>query len=123
MPRKLLVLLALLVIVASTERRAHATTTIKLATLAPANSAWARQFKKLADDVSNDTGGELRIDFQWNGQAGDEVLMVQKSAPVSSTRPRSRCSASHRRAWRTCFSSSFRASSQAGRSSTRRGMR
>ncbi len=78
MTRKLLVLLTLLVIAASTERPARATTTIKLATLAPADSAWAKQFKKLADDVSNDTGGELRIDFQWNGQAGDEVLMVQK---------------------------------------------
>ena len=75
MTRTLLVLLALLVIVASTERRARATTTIKLATLAPADSSWAKQFKKLADDVSNDTGGELRIDFQWNGQAGDEVRL------------------------------------------------
>jgi TRAP-type C4-dicarboxylate transport system substrate-binding protein len=28
--------------------------------------------------VSNDTGGELHLDFQWNGTAGDEVLMVQK---------------------------------------------
>ena len=25
-----------------------------------------------------DTGDDLQIDFQWNGQAGDEALMVQK---------------------------------------------
>ena len=28
--------------------------------------------------MSDDTNGELVLDFQWNGQAGDEVLMVQK---------------------------------------------
>jgi TRAP-type C4-dicarboxylate transport system substrate-binding protein len=78
MTRKFFALLALPLLLASMERAARATTTIKMATLAPANSSWARQFKKLADDVSNDTGGELRIDFQWNGQAGDEVLMIQK---------------------------------------------
>ena len=75
---KLLVLLVLLALLTSTERAARATTTIKFATLVPANSAWAKEFKKLAADVSNDTEGELQIDYQWNGQAGDEALMVQK---------------------------------------------
>ena len=28
--------------------------------------------------MSDDTNGELQLDFQWNGQAGDENLMVQK---------------------------------------------
>jgi TRAP-type transport system periplasmic protein len=28
--------------------------------------------------VASDTDGELSMDFQWNGQAGDEALMVQK---------------------------------------------
>jgi TRAP-type C4-dicarboxylate transport system substrate-binding protein len=28
--------------------------------------------------VAADTNGEMQLDFQWNGQAGDEVLMVQK---------------------------------------------
>jgi TRAP-type C4-dicarboxylate transport system substrate-binding protein len=56
---------------------AEATTTLKIGTLAPADSAWGKEFKKLAQNVSDDTNGELQLDFLWNGQAGDEVLMVQ----------------------------------------------
>jgi TRAP-type C4-dicarboxylate transport system substrate-binding protein len=58
--------------------QAQAATTLKMGTLAPSDSAWGKEFKKWANDVSSDTGGELQLDFQWNGQAGDEVLMVQK---------------------------------------------
>jgi TRAP-type C4-dicarboxylate transport system substrate-binding protein len=57
---------------------AHAATTLKIGTLAPADSVWGREFKKWASDVSADSGGALELDFQWNAQAGDEVLMVQK---------------------------------------------
>jgi TRAP-type C4-dicarboxylate transport system substrate-binding protein len=57
---------------------AQAATTLKIGTLAPQDSPWGREFKKWASDVSTDTNGELTLDFQWNGQAGDEVLMVQK---------------------------------------------
>src|SRR5271165_6119787 len=57
---------------------ADAATTLKFGTLAPGDSAWGKEFKKWAKDVSDDTSGELQLDFQWNGQAGDEVLMVQK---------------------------------------------
>ncbi|HEX4447590.1 MAG TPA: TRAP transporter substrate-binding protein DctP [Polyangiaceae bacterium] len=56
----------------------RAQTVVKIGTLAPADSLWAHEFKKLAAAVSTDTNGELQLDFQWNGQAGDEVLMVQK---------------------------------------------
>jgi TRAP-type C4-dicarboxylate transport system substrate-binding protein len=56
----------------------QAATTLKIGTLAPQDSPWGREFKKWATDVSADTNGELTLDFQWNGQAGDEVLMVQK---------------------------------------------
>ncbi len=51
---------------------------VKIGTLAPADSLWAHEFKKLAKAIEGDTNGELKLDFQWNGQAGDEVLMVQK---------------------------------------------
>ena len=54
------------------------TTVLKVGTLAPQDSAWGKEFKKSAKDVSDDTNGELQLDFQWNGQAGDENLMVQK---------------------------------------------
>ncbi len=57
---------------------AGATTTIKIGTLAPGNSPWGKEFKRWAAEVNQDTGGELELDFQWNGQAGDEALMVQK---------------------------------------------
>lgn len=57
---------------------ARAATTFKIGTLAPGNSPWGKEFKRWASEVNRDTGGELELDFQWNGQAGDEALMVQK---------------------------------------------
>jgi TRAP-type transport system periplasmic protein len=58
---------------------AHAeTTTLKFATLLPQNSPWGRELRSWASFIAADTGGDLQIDFQWNGQAGDEALMVQK---------------------------------------------
>jgi TRAP-type transport system periplasmic protein len=57
---------------------ARATTTIKIGTLAPQDSPWGKEFKKCANEVSNATQGDVVLDFQWNAQAGDEVLMVQK---------------------------------------------
>src|SRR5215472_9570967 len=57
---------------------AGATMTLKFGTLAPQDSPWGKEFKKWANAVAADTNGELQLDFQWNGQAGDEVLMVQK---------------------------------------------
>jgi TRAP-type transport system periplasmic protein len=57
---------------------ARATTVIRIGTLAPGNSPWAKEFKKFAADVASDTNGEVELDYQWNGQAGDEALMIQK---------------------------------------------
>jgi TRAP-type C4-dicarboxylate transport system substrate-binding protein len=57
---------------------ADAATVLKIGTLAPADSPWGKGFKKWAADISAATNGDLQLDFQWNGQAGDEVLMVQK---------------------------------------------
>jgi TRAP-type C4-dicarboxylate transport system substrate-binding protein len=57
---------------------ARATITLKIGTLAPQHSPWGNEFRKWATAVSTDTNGEMQLDFQWNGQAGDEVLMVQK---------------------------------------------
>jgi TRAP-type C4-dicarboxylate transport system substrate-binding protein len=75
---KLSFLLLVVALVASCSSVADAATIVKIGTLAPADSLWAREFKKLAAAISSDTGGELQLDFQWNGQAGDEALMVQK---------------------------------------------
>jgi len=57
---------------------AWASTTLKFGTLLPQNSPWGRALKKWAGLVASDTSDDLQIDFQWNGQAGDEALMVQK---------------------------------------------
>ncbi|HEY1693208.1 MAG TPA: TRAP transporter substrate-binding protein DctP [Polyangiaceae bacterium] len=76
--RKLLTALATAAVAMGIASSADAATTLKFGTLAPGDSAWGKEFKKWAKEVSDDTGGELQLDFQWNGQAGDEVLMVQK---------------------------------------------
>jgi TRAP-type C4-dicarboxylate transport system substrate-binding protein len=67
---------AVLVVLSSAP--ASATTTIKIATVAPQDSPWGKDLKQWAKDVAEDTAGEAEIDFQWNAQAGDESLMVQK---------------------------------------------
>jgi len=53
---------------------AEASTTIAIATLAPAGSPWATAFTQFADDVKNDTGGDVILDFRY-GYA-DEAQMV-----------------------------------------------
>ncbi len=78
MLRKIIALVMGISLVASFPGVARAVTVVKVGTLAPANSGWSKDFKKFATDVANDTNGELQIDYQWNGQAGDEALMVQK---------------------------------------------
>ncbi len=60
------------------EPAADAGVTLKIATLAPQDSVWGREFKKLAADVASDTNGDVTLDFSWNGQAGDEKLMIEK---------------------------------------------
>ncbi|HEY1694529.1 MAG TPA: TRAP transporter substrate-binding protein DctP [Polyangiaceae bacterium] len=55
-----------------------AATILKIGTLAPGDSPWGREFKKWAADVASETNGDVTIDVAWNGQAGDEKLMVEK---------------------------------------------
>jgi TRAP-type transport system periplasmic protein len=70
--------LAALATTASPAPAEAAPLTIKIGTLAPQDSPWGREFKRLAADVAADTNGEVTLDFAWNGQAGDEKLMVEK---------------------------------------------
>src|SRR5258708_3123467 len=76
--RKLVTMLGAIGLVTGFASGAHAATTFKIGTLAPQDSRWGKEFKKWAADVSKDTNGELQLDFQWNGQAGDDVVMVRK---------------------------------------------
>jgi TRAP-type transport system periplasmic protein len=55
-----------------------AATTLKIGTLAPGDSPWGREFKRWAAAVAAETNGEVTIDVAWNGQAGDEKLMIEK---------------------------------------------
>jgi len=75
--RRLLVFLLTAVVSGAWAGPARATTTIKIATLAPRGS-WASVFTRWGQEVSDQTGGDVQFDIQWNGQAGDEALMVQK---------------------------------------------
>jgi TRAP-type transport system periplasmic protein len=76
--RKFVTMFAAATFVTGVADVAGATTVLKIGTLAPQESSWGKEFKHLAKDVSDDTNGELVLDFQWNGTAGDENLMVQK---------------------------------------------
>lgn len=78
MTRKLLASFAVTAFLLALSSGAGAATTLKIGTLAPQDSPWGKEFKKWANTVSTETNGEVSLDFQWNGQAGDEVLMVQK---------------------------------------------
>jgi TRAP-type C4-dicarboxylate transport system substrate-binding protein len=77
LPQRLFVLLLLAVVSGAWAGPARATTTIKIATLAP-HGSWANVFTRWGQEVSDQTGGDVQFDIQWNGQAGDEALMVQK---------------------------------------------
>jgi TRAP-type C4-dicarboxylate transport system substrate-binding protein len=76
--RKLLTACAATVWLVAFAGEARAVTTLKFATLAPAESAWGRNYRRYAKAVSDATNGDLQVDFQFNGQAGDENLVVQK---------------------------------------------
>ena len=76
--RKLVSMLGAAAVLTAFTCGAEAATTLKIGTLAPADSPWGKGFKKWAADIAAETNGDLQLDFQFNGQAGDEVLMVQK---------------------------------------------
>jgi TRAP-type C4-dicarboxylate transport system substrate-binding protein len=76
MHRLAFLLLVVASLVAATGARAAVT--VKVGTLVPQDSPWGKELKRLARQLSADTGGEVQLDVQWNGQAGDEGLMVQK---------------------------------------------
>jgi TRAP-type C4-dicarboxylate transport system substrate-binding protein len=78
MLRKFVSVFAAIATVTCVATSAHATTTIKIGTLAPQESPWGKEFKRFTNDINSLTKGEVQLDYQWNGQAGDEVLMVQK---------------------------------------------
>jgi TRAP-type C4-dicarboxylate transport system substrate-binding protein len=57
---------------------AQEVTTIRLATLAPRGSAWERGFARWNRELTERTGGRLRIQVYAGGSAGDERTVVRK---------------------------------------------
>ncbi len=57
---------------------AQAKTKIKLATLAPADSAWMKLFDGMNRELKQATGGEVAFKFFAGGAAGDEKDVVRK---------------------------------------------
>jgi TRAP-type transport system periplasmic protein len=79
MLRRALTLLAMLAVVLGVRTaQADDATTLKVGTLAPAESPWGQVFKVWAKGVSERTNGTLALQFFWNGQQGDEGAMVGK---------------------------------------------
>jgi TRAP-type transport system periplasmic protein len=79
MLRRILTLLAVATLVLSAKvARADDGTTLKVGTLAPAESPWGQVFKVWAKGVSARTNNALSLQFFWNGQQGDEGAMVGK---------------------------------------------
>lgn len=72
-------LAALLVagLVSGVETSAHAKT-FKLASLAPAESAWGQLIEALASEVKTKTGGKVRFRLFLGGKLGDESKVAQK---------------------------------------------
>jgi TRAP-type C4-dicarboxylate transport system substrate-binding protein len=81
MLRKILPLLAaaaVVVFIVSRAQTARADETLKVGTLAPAESPWGQVFKIWAKGVNERTNGAVSLQFFWNGQQGDEGAMVGK---------------------------------------------
>lgn len=79
-PRAVLTLLGALALLCAPElaRQAHAGEVLKIGTLAPAASPWGAVFKVWATAVKEKSGGNLELEFFYNGQQGDEGAMVGK---------------------------------------------
>ena len=75
-PRKGLLTLAVLLIVAIAQHAAAET--IKLATLAPKGSSWMNSFTAMEKELATKTDGEIKIRFYPNGVQGDELDVIRK---------------------------------------------
>src|SRR5580658_2408791 len=79
MLRKWLLMLAAVVAVSGAPRLAHADpVTLRLATLAPANSPWGKVFNAWKNGIAKQSNGALELQFFYGNQQGDEVAMVGK---------------------------------------------
>ena len=57
---------------------ASASVTVKLATLAPEGTVWHKGLRKMADEWTRLSGGEVKVKIYAGGVAGNESVMVRK---------------------------------------------
>src|SRR4051812_18299713 len=55
---------------------AEAATVIKIGTMAPTTSTWAKSLKAWSSAVSEKSNGTVDLQILYNGQIGDEAAMV-----------------------------------------------
>jgi TRAP-type C4-dicarboxylate transport system substrate-binding protein len=53
-------------------------TVIRMATVAPDGSGWARELRRFSQDIEQGTNGRLRIKWFMNGIAGDEIELTER---------------------------------------------
>src|SRR5688572_29639161 len=58
--------------------KAQADTEVKIASLAPAGSAWAKILEEGGRDIEAKTAGRVKVKFFFSGQQGDERDVVRK---------------------------------------------
>lgn len=57
---------------------AHAANTLKLASLAPTDSAWGKLIQSMAQDIQSKTGGQVKFRLYLGGKLGDEAKVTKK---------------------------------------------
>jgi TRAP-type C4-dicarboxylate transport system substrate-binding protein len=57
---------------------ASADTVLRVGTIVPDGTSWARELKAFARQVESDTQGAVKLKFYWAGVAGDELQMAER---------------------------------------------
>ncbi len=61
-----------------TSQTSFARTQIKIATLAPQNSGWAKQLRAGSNEIKERTQNRVNLKFYWGGAQGNEAKVLQK---------------------------------------------
>jgi TRAP-type C4-dicarboxylate transport system substrate-binding protein len=71
-------LVAAVILASAAVAAAEETRTLRMATLAPDGSAWARELKLISQGIEDGTRGRLRIRWIWGGIAGEEDHVAER---------------------------------------------
>jgi TRAP-type transport system periplasmic protein len=75
---RLFVLVLLAALSSAFTARAAEPVTLRIATIAPDGSAWARELRAYARDVETSSEGAVRIKMYFGGIAGDEMTVLER---------------------------------------------